>query len=81
MRTFAFAYLHLMLICLNTWQVANAKWVGAVVVGFLISLLWTFNVNNVARDGTMKNRLLYSFGSSFGIGTGLFLVRLLYSDG
>lgn len=81
MRTFAFAYLHLMLICLNTWQVANAKWFGAVLVGFIIALLWTFNVNNVARDGTWRNKLLYSFGASFGIGTGLLLVRLLYSDG
>ena len=65
------------LIVLNTWQIANDKYVGAIIGGFLISLLFTFSVR-IINSGTWQHRTLYCFGGALGTGTGLLLGKLLY---
>lgn len=77
MRNFLLAWLQVTLICLNTWQIANEKIAGALIVGFLISLVWTFNVQDISRSG-MWTKVSYSFGAMFGTGTGLFLSIAIY---
>ena len=76
--TFIYAWLQVALICLNTWQIANGKIHGALVVGFLISLVWTFNVKRVAF-GDWKTRLVYSSGACAGTGTGILAAQFIYS--
>ena len=75
--TFLWAYVQVTLVALNTWQIANGKFSGALLVGFLISLTWTFNVRQAAF-GDMATRLIYSTGAMFGTGTGLYISTLLY---
>lgn len=75
--TFLYAYAQVTLIALNTWQIANGKIAGALIVGFLISLAWTFNVRRVAF-GDAWTRLIYCTGAMCGTGTGIFLANLFY---
>ena len=77
MRNFLLAWLQVTLICLNTWQIANEKIAGALIVGFLISLVWTFNVQDISRSG-IWTKVSYSFGAMFGTGTGLLLSKYFY---
>ena len=60
-KTFTLAWLQVTLICLNTWQIANTHYIGALIVGFLISLIWTMNVGRVALS-SWQTKLIYSFG-------------------
>jgi len=76
-RTFIYAYLQVMLVVINTWQVAHQKFVGAVIVGFLISLVWTFNVKRIAF-GEWKTRLTYCLGASLGTASGLIITQSAY---
>lgn len=65
------------LVAINTWQIANNKIVGALIVGFLISLVWTFNVRRVAF-ATNMDRIIYCLGASAGTATGLLITHILY---
>lgn len=78
-RTFLYAYIQVLLVVTNTWQVANGKFMGAVAVGFLISLVWTFNVKRVAF-GDWATRLIYCLGASLGTASGLIITQLIYKS-
>jgi len=75
--TFVYAWAQVSLIALNTYQVANAHWIGALIVSFLISILWTLNVSRTAF-GTARTRIVYALGSMIGTGTGILIASLLY---
>jgi len=78
MKTLFFtAWLQVFLVALNTWQVANGKWIGALVVGFCISLVWTLNIKRIAFAG-WADRLVYSTGAMCGTGTGILAATILY---
>lgn len=76
-RTFTLAYIQVLLVVVNTWQVANQKFLGAIIVGFLISLVWTFNVKRVAL-GEWSTRLIYCLGASLGTASGLLITKTIY---
>ena len=75
--TFFYAHIQVALICLNTWQVANAKILGAVVVGFLISLVWCFNAQRAAFSN-LSDKIVYSAGASLGTASGIVLSQIIY---
>jgi len=77
MKGFLLAYIQVALVVCNTWQIANGKIVGAVIVGFLISFVWTLNVKRVAF-GCLKDRLVYSSGACLGTLSGLCATQLIY---
>lgn len=66
-----------MLVSVNVWQIANQKWVGAVLVGWAISFAWTINVKGIAFGG-WADRVSYATGAAAGTATGIFLVSWLY---
>jgi len=74
---FLTAYIQVLLVAVNTWQISHQKYVGAVIVGFLISLAWSFNVRRVAF-ATWKERVVYSAGAALGTISGLFASHLIY---
>lgn len=76
-RDFTLAWLQVTLICLNTWQIANQKIPGALIVGFLISLVWTFNVQSISRSNLLA-KITYSLGAMAGTATGLALSFAIY---
>lgn len=77
MKNFFLAWIQVSLICLNTWQIANSKFFGALFVGFLISLVWTFNVQDISRSA-LPQKIIYSLGAMVGTGTGMFIASILY---
>jgi hypothetical protein len=74
---FLTAYIQVLLVAVNTWQISHQKYVGAVIVGFLISLVWSFNVKRVAF-ATWNERIVYSVGAGLGTISGLFASHLIY---
>jgi len=81
---FATGLLQVILVCFNTYQVAvyavtQSKWllVGIVLVGFLISFIWSFNVKKVAF-GDLSNRIFYALGAATGSAIGVLLGSLIY---
>lgn len=77
MRNFFLAWLQVSLICLNTWQIANREILGALIVGFLISLVWTFNVQDISTSN-INEKIIYSLGAMLGTATGLLASILIY---
>jgi len=77
-RLFCRAALQLTLIALNTYQLANKHYLGSIIVGFLISLVWTFNVKSAAF-GSLNDKIVYALGASVGTGIGLLFSTIIYS--
>ncbi len=76
-KTFTLAWLQVSLVALNTYQLANQHVIGALIVGFLISLVWCFNSQRAAFS-TLNGKLVYASGAMAGTATGLILARVLY---
>ena len=76
-RLFLTGWLQVILVACNTYQIAHKHLVGATVVGFLISLVWTLNVRGAAM-GNWTDRLAYSAGACLGTLSGILLMEFLY---
>lgn len=74
---FLTAWLQVSLVALNTWQIANGKLIGALVVGFGISFVWSFNIKRIAFANNAE-RIVYCLGASAGTATGLILSKIIY---
>lgn len=70
-------FLQVVLVAINTYQISHEKYVGAFIVGFGISLFWSYNVKKIAF-GTFSDRLLYAGGAAVGSLTGLLISKLIY---
>ena len=77
-RNFTTGLFQVCLVVTNTWQIANDKYLGAIIVGFLISLVWTLNVRTAAF-GTIAHRLSYCIGAASGTAIGLIATQLIYN--
>lgn len=71
------AYAQVLLVAINTWQIANGKMIGAIIVGFLISLVWSFNIKRIAFADNI-DRITYCIGASLGTASGLILAKIIY---
>lgn len=69
--------LQVLLVAVNTYQLAHKKWIGCFIVGFAISFIWTFNVKRVSI-GTMRDRIVYASGAAVGTLLGLALSIYIY---
>lgn len=74
---FITAWLQVGLIATNTWQIANQRWLGALIVGFLISWVWCGNIKKVVASTTFE-RIIYCTGAMTGTGTGILITQILY---
>lgn len=76
MNLFTTGFLQVFFVALNTWLITQRNFVGVLIVSFLISFIWSFNVKKVAF-GSMRDRIVYSIGASIGGLTGLFIGGLI----
>lgn len=76
-KLFATGFTQVLLVAINTFQIAHEKWLGCIIVGFLISYIWTWNVKKVAF-GTHLDRVIYAGGASAGTIAGLLLSIWFY---
>lgn len=70
MNLFITGFLQVFFVALNTWLITQNNFIGVLIVSFLISFIWSFNVKKVAF-GSIKDRIIYSIGASIGGLTGL----------
>lgn len=76
-RLFATGWVQVFLVAINTWQIAHEHYLGALFVGFGISLAWSFNVQRVAF-GRWAERLFYAAGAAIGTVSGLWTMSVIY---
>jgi hypothetical protein len=69
---FSRAFVYVTLTAANVSQIAHRNYAGAVFYGFLISLLWTFNVGGAARGG-WGWKVAYASGAGCGTAVGMWL--------
>jgi multidrug transporter EmrE-like cation transporter len=74
---FLSAFLQVALVAANTWQISKQHFLGAFIVGTLLSFVWTFNIRKIVI-GTMPERIAYSFGAGFGTVVGMFIAVYFY---
>lgn len=74
---FGTGWIQLVLIALNTWQIAHDKYLGVFLAGVLISFVWTINVKRVAFGG-WPERVSYALGAGIGSLCGLLGAKLFY---
>jgi hypothetical protein len=84
LELFLTGLMQVILVCLNTYQIAAfVKYksptilIGIFIIGFLISLLWSFNVKKVAF-GNLINRVWYAVGAAFGSVIGVIIGYIIY---
>jgi len=71
-------FVQVALVSCNTYQIAHKQWVGIFVVGFLISLVWSWNIRRVCF-GSFMDRLLYCSGAAIGSVMGCLAADLWYT--
>ena len=75
MRTFFQSFLQVGLVSISTIFITKHLYYGIFIVGFLISLLWTFNVSRIAIS-SIKQKIIYSLGAGTGEVCGVLLTQL-----
>lgn len=71
-QLFLTGFLQVFFVAINTYFITKQNYIGVLIVSFLISFVWSFNVKKVAF-GDLKDRIVYSIGASIGGFTGLLL--------
>lgn len=75
-KVFTFAYIQILLIAVNTINVANGKMVPAMITSLLIGMAWCVGVKGVAH-GELKEKIAYCIGGSLGCGSGIIVSDFL----
>lgn len=76
LRLFATAFLQVYFVAIQTVFLANSFYIGVAIFGFLISFVWTFNVQKVVF-GNITQKLIYSAGAMVGSVLGLLTTKII----
>ena len=76
-QLFFTGFAQVFLVTVQTYFISKAFVIGVLVGGFLISLVWSWNVKKIAF-GTRLDRVVYSLGASVGAVSGLVLSTIIY---
>lgn len=71
-------FVQVILVAFNTYQISKGILLGSILVGVMISLVWTYNVKRVAFSD-VRDRLVYAAGAGVGTFAGILLGKLLYT--
>lgn len=74
---FTSGLMQVFLVSVNVYQLAHKHYIGAFIVGFLISLIWSYNVKRISFSDKW-DRYIYAFGAAVGTIVGLSLSELIY---
>ena len=67
-----------LLVSVNTYQIAHQHYAGAGLVGFLISIVGWYNARSAGRSDLRGAGLIYAVGAATGTMLGMWLMHLLY---
>jgi len=77
MKLFLTGFIQVFFVAINTYFISKAIYLGVFICGFTISLFWSWNVKRISI-GSLKDRLLYSFGTGLGSLLGLVVSVLIF---
>lgn len=77
-QLFVTGFAQVFLVTIQTYFISKSFYLGALVGGFLISIVWSWNVKKIAF-GSRMDRVVYSLGAAFGAIAGLFLSQIVYN--
>jgi hypothetical protein len=72
LRVFLRGFVLVTLVAMNTRQVANGRYLGAFLIGGLISLVWWAN-SSAQREQFKGAGVVYAFGAACGTVLGMWL--------
>jgi hypothetical protein len=70
LKLFSTGFIQVFFVAVNTYFISRQFFLGVFICGFIISLIWSWNVKKIAF-GTFKDRLSYALGAGFGSLMGL----------
>lgn len=75
-KIFSFAYIQILLIAVNTINVASGKVFLAMITSLLIGVAWCVGVSGVA-NGKIEDKIAYCIGGALGCGSGIIVSKFL----
>jgi len=80
MKLFTTGFVQVFFVAINTYFISKGIYIGVFVCGFMISLVWSWNIKRISIS-TFTERIYYSLGAATGSVTGLlvstYIVKLL----
>ena len=76
---FITGFTQVFLVTVQTYFISKAFFIGVFIGGFLISIVWSWNVKKIAF-GTRMDRVIYSIGAACGAVIGLLLSNIIYQS-
>jgi hypothetical protein len=77
MKLFITGFFQVLFVAINTYFLSKEFYVGVIICGFIISLIWSWNVKKIAF-GSKTDRLIYAAGAGFGSFMGLVISVLFF---
>lgn len=71
-KLFITGFTQVLFVAINTYFLSKEFYIGVFFCGFIISLIWSWNVKKVAF-GTIQDRFIYASGAAFGSLLGLII--------
>lgn len=75
-KLFITGFVQVFFVAVNTYFLSKEFFLGVFVCGFMISLIWSWNVKKVAF-GSLADRIMYALGAAFGSVFGLVVSTLI----
>ena len=76
MKLFITGFVQVFFVAINTYFISRQFYMGILGCGFMISLIWSWNVKKIAF-GTWTDRLYYASGAAFGSVAGAYLGHIV----
>jgi hypothetical protein len=76
MKLFITGFVQVFFVAINTYFISRQFYLGVFSCGFMISLIWSWNVKKIAF-GTWTDRLYYASGAAFGSVAGAYLGHIV----
>lgn len=73
---FITALMQVMFVAMSQVFISKDRYILMLITGFMISLIWTFNVKRAAF-GDLRDKIIYATGAMFGTGVGYLLANYL----
>lgn len=78
LRLAARGFVIVILTATNVYQIAHEHYIGAFVIGALISVVWFGNAKNAGRSDVAGAAWWYGLGAGLGTIAGMALMRAIY---
>lgn len=75
-KIFLSSVIQVNMVAMNVVFITNRMVIPMLITGFLISLIWTFNIKKIVA-GNMSESIIYALGAMVGTGIGYYAAHIL----